>query len=252
MATVYIEKEKCDHVRIANDTGAELAQYEFAVVGPFAAVADDVIANAAVGSFHVEEGIQVQASNLTDTEDTFATIGQKVYFDTATGKFSDTLTDGYYLVGHLLTVKDSDGVILFEKERYAVVVPASLVDIQAEVTAGALNAVHVVDAVITADASAGIAFDPVVDLGMVDGDIITDVMVIATATEASCTLQLSHSGGNAITDAISCITADAIVRAGSLVQAEIAVAAATDLVVTAASGTAANARGIVRISYRRA
>ena len=134
MATVYIEKEKCDHVRIKNDTGAELAQYEFAVVGPFAAVADEVIASGAVGSFHVEEGIQVQSSNLTDTEDTFATIGQKVYFDTATGKFSDTLTVDYYLVGHLLTVKDSDGVILFEKERYAVVVTASLVALITAVT----------------------------------------------------------------------------------------------------------------------
>jgi len=251
MATVFIEKERCDHVRIANDTGAELAQYEFAVVGPFAAVADEVIANAAVGSFHVEEGIQVQASNLTDTEDTFATSGQAVYWD-GDGNFSDTLTEGYYLVGHLLTVKDSDGVILFEKERYAVVVPASLVDIQAEVTAGALNAVHVVDAVIDADASAGIAFDPVADLGMVDGDIITDVMVIATATEASCVLTLSHDGGNAITDGISCVAANAIVRAESLDQAEVSVAAATDLKVTASAGTAANARGIVRISYRRA
>jgi hypothetical protein len=252
MATVYIEKERCDHVRIANDTGAELAQYEFAVVGPFAAVADEVILEDAVGSYHVEEGIQIQASNLTAAEDTFATIGQKVFFDTATGKFSDTLTVDYYLVGHLLTVKDSDGVILFEKERYAVVVPASLVDIQAEVTAGALNAVHVVDAVIDADASAGIAFDLVADLGMVDGDIITDVMVIATATEASCVLTLSHDGGNAITDGISCVAANAIVRAESLDQAEVPVAAATDLKVTASAGTAANARGIVRISYRRA
>jgi len=123
MATVYIEKEKCDHVRIANDTGAELAQYEFAVVGPFAAVADEVIANAAVGSFHVEEGIQVQASNLTDTELTFDTSGQAVYLD-GDGNFSDTETEGHYLVGYLLQVKNSNGVIVFEKTRYATVVPA--------------------------------------------------------------------------------------------------------------------------------
>jgi len=124
MATVYIEKEKCDHVRIANDTGAELAQYEFAVVGPFAAVADDVIANAAVGSFHVEEGIQVQASNLTETEDTFATSGQAVYLD-GDGNFSDTSTATYHLVGYLLVAKNANGVIVFEKTRYATVVPAA-------------------------------------------------------------------------------------------------------------------------------
>ena len=320
--TVYIEKELCTHVRIANDSGADLVQYEFAVVGPYAAVADDIIVADAVGSIHVEEGIQVQTTDLHATQNTFATIGQKVYWDTASGTFSDTSTAAYYLVGHLITVKDTNDMILFEKERYAVVVPASLVDITAlvalnttasqttnpaalavlnnnvstegsvlqvvsdnaenavftpdgtiaaetikaaiaevsgdvttngtAITAVTLNAVHVVDAVITANASAGIAFDPVADLGMVDGDIITDVMVIATATEASCVLTLSHDGGNAITDGISCVTANAIVRAGSLDQAEVSVAAATDLKVTASAGTAANARGIVRISYRRA
>ena len=123
MATVYIEKESCDHVRIANDTGAELAQYEFAVVGPFAAVADEVIAIGAVGSLHVEEGIQIQASNLTAAEDTFATSGQAVYLDLA-GNFSDTSTVGYYLVGYLLAAKNSDGVIVFEKTRYATEVVA--------------------------------------------------------------------------------------------------------------------------------
>ena len=124
MATVYIEKERCDHVRIANDTGAELAQYEFAVVGPFAAVADEVIAIGAVGPLHVEEGIQIQASNLTAAELTFATSGQAVYLD-GDGNFSDTETAGYYLVGYLLQVKNSNGVIVFEKTRYAVVVPAA-------------------------------------------------------------------------------------------------------------------------------
>ena len=124
MATVFIEKELCTHVRIANDTGAALLQYELAVVGPFAGVADEVIAIDAVGSFHVEEGIQVQASNLTDDEDTFATSGQAVYLD-ASGDFSDTSTEGYYLVGYLLVAKNSDGVIVFEKTRYATVVPAA-------------------------------------------------------------------------------------------------------------------------------
>lgn len=135
MATVYVEKEKCDHIMIANDTGADLAQKEFAVVGPFAAVADTIVLEDAVGSFHVEEGIQIQTDNLEDGEDTFATIGQTVYFNTTTGKFSDTSTAGYYIVGYLVTVKDSAGVILFEKTRYAILMPASLVDIQAEVDA---------------------------------------------------------------------------------------------------------------------
>ena len=37
---VYIEKEMCDHVRIKNETGADIDQYQFAIVGPYAAVAD--------------------------------------------------------------------------------------------------------------------------------------------------------------------------------------------------------------------
>jgi hypothetical protein len=120
--TVYIEKEKCDHVRFANDTGADLEQYEFAVVGPYAAVADEDITFLAVGSLHVEEGIQIQTDELESGGDTFDTVGQEVYW---TGdSFSDMETAGYYFVGYLLTVKDSDGVILFEKVRYAEEVPS--------------------------------------------------------------------------------------------------------------------------------
>jgi len=180
MATVFIEKELCTHVRIANDTGAALLQYELAVVGPFAGVADEVIAIDAVGSFHVEEGIQVQTSNLQTGELTFATIGQKVFFDTATGKVSDTLTVGYYLIGHLLTVKDSDGVILFEKERYAVVVPASLVDITVLVDANTLATGTTLPASILATANlAGKPFRKVKTL--TSADAATPVAILTAA-----------------------------------------------------------------------
>lgn len=124
MATVFIEKEKVDHVNIKNDTGAALVQNELAVVGPYVAVADEKIAKAAVGSFHVEEGIQVQANDLHATENTFDTSGQAVYLD-GSGKLSDTETEAYHLVGYLLKAKDAKGVIVFEKKRYAEVVPAT-------------------------------------------------------------------------------------------------------------------------------
>lgn len=122
--TVFIEKERCDHVRIANDTGVAMIQYEFGVVGPFAAVADEDIAIAAVGSFHVEEGIQIQvaAVDLKALELTFGTVGAPVYWDAATNKFSDTSTIGYYRVGFVILAKDANGVVVFEKTRYAVVV----------------------------------------------------------------------------------------------------------------------------------
>ena len=119
-ATVYIEKEQCDHVRYVNDTGADVVQYEFAIVGPYAGIADDPIASAAVGSWHVEEGIQLQVAEtaMKAGELTFDTPGQEVYFDATTLEFSDTETAGYYFVGNLIEAKAADGHILFEKKRY--------------------------------------------------------------------------------------------------------------------------------------
>ena len=58
--TVFMESENITHVTMDNDTGADLEQYEFCVVGPFAAQADRAIASGASGSFHVEEGVRVQ------------------------------------------------------------------------------------------------------------------------------------------------------------------------------------------------
>jgi hypothetical protein len=122
MATVYINREENDHVRFENDTGADLAQYEATVVGPYAAVADEAIKDGEVGSFHVEEGIQCQISDLVYGEDAFDTVGQPVYFDPDTGDFSDTEDAGYYLWGYLVLAKDAHGMIVVEKRRYAVLV----------------------------------------------------------------------------------------------------------------------------------
>jgi len=118
-ANVYIQKENVDHVRFTNDTGVDVSQYDFEVTGPFAAVADEDIDNASVGSWHVEEGIQIQSDELEGSEDTFATLGQSVYWNATNLTFSDTETVGYYLVGYLVRVKDTNGMIIFEKLRYA-------------------------------------------------------------------------------------------------------------------------------------
>jgi len=119
--TVYIQKEKVDHVVGVNDSGAALEQYEFAIVGPYAAIADEDIASLASGSYHVEKGIQfqVESDDLKAGELTFGTAWQNVYWDATTGEFSDTETAGYYLIGHLVKIKDSNGMIVVEKYRYA-------------------------------------------------------------------------------------------------------------------------------------
>ena len=120
--TVFIEKERCDHVRAVNDSGSDVVQYEFAIIGPYAAVADEAIASLATGSFHVEEGIQIQTDDLESGYDTFATPGQPVYWNGT--NFQDTAVAEDYFVGYLLEVKDSTGKIVFEKVRYAEEVPS--------------------------------------------------------------------------------------------------------------------------------
>lgn len=120
--TVYIVKEENDHVIMTNDLGADLDQYEFCVVGPYAAIADEDIASAAEGSFHVEEGVQFQTTDLVTGENTFGTQGQEVFWSAADNAFSDTETAGYYLIGYLVKTKDSNGMIVVEKTRYSTLI----------------------------------------------------------------------------------------------------------------------------------
>jgi hypothetical protein len=169
-AIVYIEKENVEHVRIANTTDADMAQYEFGVVGPFAAIADEAVDDGDVGPFHVEQGLLVQAKDLTTSEDTFATIGQTVYWNATTKKFSDTLTEGYYAVGNLITAKNSAGVIWFEKRRYASVVPASTADLEAAIVAAtALSGRPFLKTVTLTAAAAATAVDILTDANVGSG-----------------------------------------------------------------------------------
>lgn len=109
-------------LRLTNGTGAPVAQGSFVVNHGFAAVAEKAIASGAVGPWWVEEGIQVRAkgaAKLKAGEDTFGTLGQEVYWDPASDKFSDTLTAGYYAVGRLTVIKSAAAGITFDKYRYA-------------------------------------------------------------------------------------------------------------------------------------
>ena len=120
MATVYIENENRTegHIRLTNNSGADLAQYEFGVLGNIAFVADEAIADDAVGSVHDEDGIILQADSFVALEGTFATPNQAVYWDPVSGNFSDTSTVGYYNVGQLVNVLNANGVIRFTKRRW--------------------------------------------------------------------------------------------------------------------------------------
>jgi len=121
MPVVYVEKEKISVIRMLNDTGFDIAQDEFVVLHGFNAIAENAVGDGEYGSFQVEEGIQVQAgqADLETGEDTFATLGQTVYFNATNQTFADTPHDAYTRAGILTQVKDADGVIIFDKFRYA-------------------------------------------------------------------------------------------------------------------------------------
>lgn len=128
---VFVEKIDRDHIVIQNNSGADFSQGDFVVAGNtggasgqevWCGVCDRDIADGESGTINVEEGILIQADSLKALEDTFATYGQNVFYDAATGEFSDTSTAGYFKVGLLWAVKSTDGVIKLEKFRYGVLV----------------------------------------------------------------------------------------------------------------------------------
>lgn len=124
MATVYIQKECGDvrHARLNNNTGADLEQYELTVINGIVLVADEAIANGEVGSFTIDDSYSIQVSDLVATEDTFGTVNADVFWDPTSGDFSDTSTIGYYPVGIVQEIKNSNGVVLVLINRDTVIV----------------------------------------------------------------------------------------------------------------------------------
>lgn len=239
-ATVYIQKEDVDHINLINDTGAELAQFELTVIGGLVLVADEVIASAARGSFHVEEDLVLQFDATNDGvsgELTFGTADANVYWKPSTGEFSDTATAGYYKVGIVHTVKNTNGIVLFVKARNAIflyldsIVPSGEVGwIEYEVAADATTAVS---------NDFGFNFE------------ILDVLVHSTASNASATIQLLDSSDNAITDAIIAAVVLTITRVGTIDGETNDYASIADGVVKFIANGAAD-RGIVRMLVKAA
>ncbi len=122
MPVLYVSREHNDHIRLNNDSGADLLQYEGTVIGELAVVADEAIASGEVGPFAAETGLEVQIDDLVTGELTFATVNQIVYFSPDENAFSDTETAGYYEWGQLKEIKDSDGVIVVTKFFRAVLI----------------------------------------------------------------------------------------------------------------------------------
>ena len=203
---VFPETENNGIIRFLNGSGSAINDRTFVVdsSGKWSGVVmGGPIANGAYGDLEVKEGIHCQVDDLVTSEDTFATLGQPVYFDASGGEWSDTWTVGYYLVGILYTAKDGAGVIVFEKFRYA----------EVQVAAGTVIAPGEVGWItfdMDADASTAVSNDYGFNFN------ILDAFVISTDTITSATLQLLDSSDNAISDAMIIAVETTVVHAATI------------------------------------
>lgn len=133
----FVKKEPAGYVWLKNTTGAILSAGEFCILGDLGAIAQEEIAINAYGGFLIGSGTEIQTATLTDSEDTFDTVDQIVYWNDTDKSFSDTLTVGYYKAGQLKTVKDSGGVIVFTKFEKAEIVATDVATLQDVVVANA-------------------------------------------------------------------------------------------------------------------
>lgn len=169
-ATVYVEDESANSLRLINDSGAAMVVDEFGVVNGLCAVALAAVDAAAVGPFEVGSGKIAQASTFVSTdEDTFATGGQAVYWDPVTKKFSDTRKAGYMKVGYLKEILAS-GVIRFTMLYAALPIMVKCAEV-------------VIDAATDYSTTGKSVPLPV-------GSKIVDVVAIATATATNGTAQV--------------------------------------------------------------
>lgn len=110
MATIYVSKPKGDSTRRYNTTGTAFVVNEFVVLAGMCLRALEAVANAALGAFEKLKGEIIQISSFNTSEDAFASANLAVYWDSSSGKFSNTKKVGFYLIGYTMAAAAS-GVI---------------------------------------------------------------------------------------------------------------------------------------------
>lgn len=113
MGSVFIEHLDDKNPRLVNTTGADIAQYQLVVMGGLTLIANEAILDGATGSFQAIDGsiVHIGTADLTTGELTFGTANADVFWDPATGKFSDTSTEDYYKIGTVVDVKNAAGKV---------------------------------------------------------------------------------------------------------------------------------------------
>lgn len=201
MSTVYIQRDQAvRQTRLNNNTGAALAQFELTVINGVILVALDAIANGSVGSFGIVEDISFQVEDFVTSEDTFATVDASVYWDPTSGDFSDTATAGYYKIGIVQEIKNSNGVVLVYGNRDAVILGEVIGSGQ----------IGWIEYEVAADATTALSND----FGF--NFTIIDALVHSTATNASATIKLQDSSDNDISDAIVATPVLTVTRVGTI------------------------------------
>lgn len=122
----WIIKEKGDVIIIpAAAVLQAYAQYDFAVFPHtpadtgFCGIILSGVASGVETSIRETEGIQIDTDNL-ETGALFTTFGQQVWFDPINAVFTDTEDSGLWLVGYVIIPTNANGVMRFEKRRYAI------------------------------------------------------------------------------------------------------------------------------------
>ena len=132
MATISVIGEPATGERLYNTSGADLVKNQALVMAGKFLKACDAVVSGAIGGFENLTGKIIQVADFTTGEATFATANLAVYWNPADGKFSNNSTAGYSLIGYGKAAIAS-GVLTVECVQ-PVLIPASLVDVEADIT----------------------------------------------------------------------------------------------------------------------
>jgi hypothetical protein len=178
MSTVYIEKVEAESLRLTNTSGGNLAQFQFVAMAGKSLVADEAILSTAIGGLTDVCGMVIQIADYVTGETTFGTANAAVYWDPATGSFSNTLTVGYYLIGYVAEIKS--GTVTKVVCIDAKLIPADVADVAASVANIVELAGRPFHKTVTLTAAAAGTAVPIVAAGEVTGTnkiYISDILI---------------------------------------------------------------------------
>lgn len=114
----YHEKKSSSQDVITVTASADFAKGDIVIWGPLVGIAKHAALTGAKLTIRVKEGITVDTAELAAGA-TFATPGQEVWYNATTEEVTDLESAGLYGIGWLddAGVKNSDGVIVFQKRK---------------------------------------------------------------------------------------------------------------------------------------